>query len=139
VLTPPDDANPALFDDGQLDPAALPEPAVVATVLASAPVYLNFNSRLISVTQDHPVPEAAPSAALVQLGGRIRAARATQLAQAAELAALQARSETLLRRWYEAGVLACSGEVADAEGRMARVESAVRRKERAAREQEGGL
>jgi hypothetical protein len=99
-------------------------------------LYSSFAPALTAAIRDHPVPEASHSEALVQLGGRIRAVRTTQVAQAAEAATLRARSEAAIRWWYEAGVLTCSDAMADAEGRLEKVEGAMRRRERAAKARE---
>lgn len=56
---------------------------------------------------------------------------ATQLAQAAEIAELRARSEDVIRRWYEGDVLGYSNFVAGVEGRVERAERSVRRVEKA--------
>lgn len=55
---------------------------------------------------------------------------ATQLAQAAEIADLLARSEAVVRRWYKHDVMGYSDFVAGVEGRVERVERAVRRVEK---------
>jgi hypothetical protein len=59
----------------------------------------------------------------------MRAIEAIQAAQAAEMAELRARSEVALRAWYEGSVMARSQFMADVEGRVQRVEQAVRRVE----------
>jgi hypothetical protein len=56
---------------------------------------------------------------------------ATQLAQEEEIAALRARSERVVRAWYEGRVLRYGECVADVEGRVEKVERGVRRRERA--------
>ncbi|KAJ3575218.1 hypothetical protein NPX13_g4105 [Xylaria arbuscula] len=58
----------------------------------------------------------------------------TQLAQAAEIAELRARSEVAVRRWYEHDVMGYSDFVAGVEGRIERVERATRRLEKAREE-----
>ena len=54
---------------------------------------------------------------------------ATQLAQEAEIAELRARSEQVIRAWYESRVLGYGNFIADVEGRVEKVERAVRRTE----------
>lgn len=54
---------------------------------------------------------------------------ATQLAQEADIAELRARSESLVREWYEDRVLGYGNFVADVEGRVEKVEKTVRRVE----------
>lgn len=65
---------------------------------------------------------------------RMKAVEATQLAQSAEIAALRARSEVVLRRWYERGVMGYSSFLAGVEDRMEVVERDIRRTERAQEE-----
>jgi hypothetical protein len=60
----------------------------------------------------------------------MKAIEATQIAQAAEIADLRKRSETVIRSWYETGVLDNSRTMADLESRVAIVERQVRRAER---------
>lgn len=108
----------------QLDPAA-----VRAIVLASASQYHGTASALAAVTQDVPVPDPALSASLVATAPRARAIEAMQRAQTAEVAELRARSERVVRAWYEGRVLKYSKFVADAEGRVQDVEKTVLRAE----------
>ena len=54
---------------------------------------------------------------------------ATQLAQENEIAELRARSENVIREWYESRVLGYGNFIADVEGRVEKVERAVRRAE----------
>jgi len=56
---------------------------------------------------------------------------ATQLAQAAEIAELRARSELVVRQWYENGILAYSDFIAGVESQVEKVEQVVRRAEKA--------
>jgi len=65
---------------------------------------------------------------------RMKAVEITQLAQCAEIAALRARSEVVLRRWYERGVMGYSSFLAGVEDRMEVVERDIRRIERAQEE-----
>jgi hypothetical protein len=60
----------------------------------------------------------------------MRAIEATQLAQAAEISELRARSEEVVRGWYEGPFLQRSQHLAEVEGRVERVERNVRRAER---------
>jgi hypothetical protein len=75
---------------------------------------------------------------MVSLLPRMKGLEAAQLAQEAEVAELRARSERLMRAWYEGGVLRCGEQLAELEGRVERVEKGVRRaegrRERAAQE-----
>ncbi|KAH8167971.1 hypothetical protein CIB48_g240 [Xylaria polymorpha] len=70
------------------------------------------------------------SAGLAALLPRMKGIEATQLAQAAEIADLLARSEAVVRRWYKHDVMGYSDFVAGVEGRVERVERAVRRVEK---------
>lgn len=88
------------------------------------------------MTSDTPVPDPKLSADLVALLPRLKGIEATQLAQEAEIAELRARSERVVRGWYEGRVVGYGGFVADIEGRVERVERKVRRAE-ALREKEG--
>lgn len=60
----------------------------------------------------------------------MKAIETTQIAQAAEIADLRKRSETVIRSWYETGVIDNSRTMADLESRVAIVERQVRRAER---------
>ncbi|KAL0937166.1 nuclear distribution protein [Colletotrichum truncatum] len=110
-------------------PIQLGPEAVQATVLASAASFPATASSLTSVN-DCPIPEPSQSAALASLVPRMRGIEATQIAQAAEMAQLRARSEEVLKSWYQQGVLGASDFVADVESRVERIERRVRRAER---------
>lgn len=102
-------------------------------VLAAAPAYAATASALTAVA-DTPVPDPALSAGLAALAPRMRGLEATQAVQAAEIADLRRRSEALVRRWYERDVVGYAHSVAAVEGRVARVETAIRRAEKAREE-----
>ncbi|EMR68049.1 hypothetical protein MGN70_013246 [Eutypa lata] len=108
----------------------LPPDAIRAIVLAAAPSFPAAASALTTAVADTPVPDPALSASLAALLPRMRGVEVTQRAQAAEIAELRARSEVLVRRWYEGRVLATSEFVARVEGRVERAEMRVRRAER---------
>ncbi|GKT42791.1 uncharacterized protein ColSpa_02972 [Colletotrichum spaethianum] len=110
-------------------PTQLAPEAVQATVLASAASFPATASSLTSVN-DCPIPEPSQSAALASLVPKMRGIEATQIAQEAEMAELRARSEEVLKSWYQYGVLGASEFVAEVEGRVERVERRVRRAER---------
>jgi hypothetical protein len=55
---------------------------------------------------------------------------ATQLTQEAEIADLRARSERVMRAWYEGRVLRYGQFVTEAEGRLEKTELGVRRLEK---------
>ncbi|TEA14586.1 hypothetical protein C8034_v003322 [Colletotrichum sidae] len=124
LFQPPAPSDPPL----QLGPEALQ-----ATVLAAAASFPATASSLTSVN-DCPIPEPSQSAALASLIPRMRGIEATQMAQQAEMAELRARSEEVLKAWYQTGVLGVSEFVADVEGRVERVERQVRRAEREVQE-----
>ncbi|ORY54712.1 uncharacterized protein BCR38DRAFT_462193 [Pseudomassariella vexata] len=130
-------AHPALFDppasSSPNPPPSLSPEAQRSIVLASASAYPTTASSLTSIS-DTPIPDAALSAHLAALLPRMKGVEATQMAQAAEIAELRARSEKLVRAWYEGGVMGYSDFVAGVEGRTQKVERAVRRAERARHE-----
>lgn len=136
----PDRSHPTFFtspsSSDPLPPAQLDVAAQRATVLSFASAFPGTVSALTAVTSDVPVPDPALSAELAALLPRMKGLEAVQLAQEAEVAALRARSEAVVRRWCEAQVVRYGGFVADVEGRVEGVERAVRRAERA-REAEG--
>ncbi|KAF4592368.1 nuclear distribution protein [Ophiocordyceps camponoti-floridani] len=110
-------------------PTQLSTAAIRSIVLASASAYPATLSALTAV-KDSPVPDPSHSAALISAAGRIKAIRATQLAQAAEMAQLRRRSEVLVRHWYECRLLPCSQFMADVDGRVRVLERHMRRIER---------
>ncbi|KAF6821113.1 nuclear distribution protein [Colletotrichum plurivorum] len=110
-------------------PIQLGPEAIQATVLASAASFPATASSLTSVN-DCPIPEPSQSAALASLVPKMRGIEATQIAQEAEMAELRARSEEVLKNWYQQGVMGASEFVADLEGRAERIERRVRRAER---------
>ncbi|KKF96639.1 hypothetical protein CFO_g1037 [Ceratocystis platani] len=73
----------------------------------------------------------AQSAALLQHIDRMRVVEAIQQSQAVEIAELRARSENLVRAWYQGALLSGSARLAAVEGRAQKVEAKVRRAERA--------
>ncbi|TPX11061.1 uncharacterized protein E0L32_007922 [Thyridium curvatum] len=112
-------------------PSQLSPEALRATVLACASSYPSAASALTAVINDTPIPDPALSASLAALIPRMAGIEATQLAQEAEIAELRARSEELVRGWYQGRMLGYSQSVADVEGRFEKVEQAVRRAEKA--------
>ncbi|KAI1198259.1 hypothetical protein F5X97DRAFT_152537 [Nemania serpens] len=125
-------SNPTLF---QSPPASQPPPelsleALRAIVLSAASSYPATASALTAIS-DTPIPDPAHSASLAALLPRMKGIEATQLAQAAEIAELRARSEAAVRQWYKHDIMGYSDFVASVEGRIERVERAVRRTEKA--------
>ncbi|OTA62642.1 hypothetical protein K449DRAFT_422169 [Hypoxylon sp. EC38] len=114
-------------------PSELPIDALRSIVLAAASSYPATASALTAIS-DTPVPDPADTATLAALLPRMKGIEATQLAQAAEIAELRARSEAVVRRWYERDVMAYSSFIAGVEGRVERAERTVRRIERARNE-----
>ncbi|KAK4227395.1 hypothetical protein QBC38DRAFT_443804 [Podospora fimiseda] len=110
--------------------------AVRATVLSYASQFPSTVSALSAVTGDTPVPDAKLSAELASLVPKMKGIEATQLAQEAEIAELRARSERVVKAWYEGGVLQYGRSIADAEGRLEKVERGVRKVVRARAEEE---
>ena len=88
-------------------------------------------SALSAATVDSPVPDPTLSASLVALAPQMEAVAATQREHEGEIAELRARSEKLVRKWYEGRALGYSRFVADVEGRVELVEQSVRRTEKA--------
>ncbi|KAL2192780.1 hypothetical protein P885DRAFT_46920 [Corynascus similis CBS 632.67] len=129
-------ANADMDISASLPPTQLSPEAVRATVLSYASAFPTTASALAAATADTPIPDAKQSVALAALAPRMRAVEALQHAQEAELSSLRARSERAVRAWYEGGVLRCGAQLADAEGRLERVERGVRRAERARVERE---
>ncbi|KAI5867548.1 hypothetical protein GGS23DRAFT_592854 [Durotheca rogersii] len=110
-------------------PSELSADAVRAIVLAAASSYPATASALTAIS-DTPVPDPAQTAALAALLPRMKAIEAIQLAQAAQVAELRARSEAVVRRWYERDVMGYSSFVAGVEGRVERAERHVKRIEK---------
>ncbi|KAK8061719.1 hypothetical protein PG994_008085 [Apiospora phragmitis] len=125
-------AHPDLFDPPRSSSAQppseslLPPDALAQMVLAAAPAYPATASALTSIA-DTPRVAAA-------LLPRMKGIEAAQAAQRAEMAELRARSEAAVRRWYEQSVVGYADFVANAEGRIERVERGVRRVEKAREE-----
>ncbi|KAI1263455.1 hypothetical protein F5Y18DRAFT_129210 [Xylariaceae sp. FL1019] len=111
-------------------PLELSEEALRAIVLSAAASYPSTASALTAMS-DTPIPDPAHSATLAALVPRMRGIETTQLVQAAEIADLRARSEAIIRDWYERQVMGYSTFVAGVETRVERVERAVRRAEKA--------
>ncbi|RYP41981.1 hypothetical protein DL767_000612 [Monosporascus sp. MG133] len=112
-------------------PSTLLPPEAVRSVVLSAASSFPATASALTAVSDTPVPDPALSAGLAALLPRMRGVEAAQLAQAAEIAELRARSEVVVRRWYERRVLDYSDFVADVESRVEKAERAVRRAERA--------
>ena len=128
----PDKAHPSLFQPPQPadPPTDLSIEAIRSTVLSFATAFPGTASALTAVTTDTPIPDASASASLAALLPRMRGLEALQKAQEAEISELRARSEAVLRTWYEGRVLRYGSWVADVEGRVETVERGVRRAER---------
>lgn len=127
-----DKAHSSLFQPPSADspPTELSPEALRATVLSYASSFPPIASALTAVTSDTPVPDPKLSAELASLLPRMKAVEATQLAQEADIAELRARSERVMRAWYEGRVLRYGQFVADAESRFEKAETAVRRAQR---------
>ncbi|KAK7418654.1 hypothetical protein QQZ08_000131 [Neonectria magnoliae] len=110
-------------------PSQLSTDAVQSIVLASASSFPSILSSLTAI-KDSPIPDPSESTILIALGGRMKAAEATQVAQLAEMAELRRRSERIIRSWYESGVLQNSSLMAGLESRVEMVERQIRRAER---------
>ncbi|KAI1810833.1 hypothetical protein GGS20DRAFT_152409 [Poronia punctata] len=128
-------SNPTLFHPS---PASQPPPelsleSLRAIVLSAASSYPATASALTAIS-DTPVPDTAHSASLAALLPRMKGIEATQVAQAAEIAELRARSELVVRQWYEQGMLTYSDFVAGVEDKIEKAERTVRRAEKAREE-----
>jgi hypothetical protein len=124
-----DKSHPSLFQPAEPGtvPSQLSPEAVRATVLSFAASFPSTSSALTSVTSDTPVPDPTLSAELASLLPRMKGVEAMQLAQEAEIAGLRARSERVMHAWYECRVLQYGNFLADVEGRVEKVERAIRR------------
>lgn len=126
-----DKSSPDLFHapEPSEPPTQLPLDALQSIVMASAP---SFPATLSSLTaiKDCPIPDPSASAAMVALTERMKIIEATQLAQASELAELRNNSEKVLRSWYENSSVVNAQLLADKEGRVAKAEKQLRRRER---------
>ncbi len=129
-----DKTHPSLFQPPSTDsppPTELSPEALQATVLSYASSFPSIASALTAVTSDTPVPDPKLSAELASLVPRMKGVKAVQLAQEADIAELRARSERVMREWYEGRVLRYGQFVADVEGRVEKAEMATRRAQRA--------
>ncbi|KAK3695751.1 nuclear distribution protein [Podospora appendiculata] len=126
-------AYPSLFQPPAPDsppPTELSAEALRATVLSYAASFPSTASALTAITSDTPVPDPKLSAELASLVPRMKGVEATQLAQEADIAELRARSERVMRAWYEGTVLRYGDFMAGVEGRFEKLERAVRRTEK---------
>ncbi|PGH09995.1 hypothetical protein GX51_00261 [Blastomyces parvus] len=110
-------------------PTSLSQQALTSIILSYASAFPETASRLTSL-KDLPIPAASLSTSLIELQPRLDRLAAVQEEQAAEIAALRARSALVAERWVEVGVLGGSEVWAEWEGRIERVERGVRRLER---------
>ncbi|KAK1758016.1 hypothetical protein QBC47DRAFT_132185 [Echria macrotheca] len=134
-------SHPSLFQPPSLNsppPTELSSEALRATVLSYASSFHSIASALTAVTTDTPVPDPKLSAELASLIPRMKGLEAIQLAQEADIAELRARSERVMRAWYEGRVLRYGQFVAEAETRFEKVETGIRRAQRA-QEQESAI
>ncbi|KAL2886075.1 hypothetical protein HOO65_070537 [Ceratocystis lukuohia] len=125
-------AFPSLFHTSNPSepPVQLSLNELQSIVLAAASSFPATSSAL-SAINDTPIPDPAQSAALLQHIDRMRVVEAIQQSQAVEIAELRARSENLVRAWYQGALLSGSARLAAVEGRAQKVEAKVRRAERA--------
>ncbi|KAI2782042.1 hypothetical protein F4815DRAFT_443494 [Daldinia loculata] len=114
-------------------PSELSPEALRAIVLAAASSFPATASALTAIS-DTPIPDPAHTATLAALLPKMKGIEATQIAQAAEIAELRARSEVVVRQWYEHNVMSYSNFVAGVESRVENAERVVRRVERARNE-----
>ena len=122
----PDLFTPSSQSEHEL-PSTLDPGAAAAIVLAHASAFPETASRLTSL-KDLPVPPAAKSALLVELGPRVEEARRVQERQSREVSELRIRSARVVERWV--GLQVGMGECwVEWEKRMGDVERDVRRVE----------
>lgn len=122
----PDLLTPGSQSDRDI-PSTLDPGATVAIVLAHASAFPETASRLTSL-KDLPVPDAAKSALLIELGPRIEEARKVQERQIKEVSELRIRSARLVEKWV--GLQVGTGDCwAEWEGRLNDAERGVRRVE----------
>ncbi|KAI1645079.1 uncharacterized protein F4817DRAFT_344871 [Daldinia loculata] len=114
-------------------PSELSPEALRAIVLAAASSFPATASALTAIS-DTPIPDPAHTTTLAALLPKMKGIEATQIAQAAEIAELRARSEVVVRQWYEHNVMSYSNFVAGVESRVENAERVVRRVERARNE-----
>ncbi|KAJ6002020.1 Nuclear distribution protein RO10 [Penicillium canescens] len=109
-------------------PQGLTTQTLTSIILSYATAFPETASRLTSLN-DLPVPDAASSAALIELQPQLDRLARTQAEQAATISELRVRSARVLQRWYDVGLVG-SGECwAEWEGRLEDVEREVRRRE----------
>lgn len=127
-----DKSYPTLFQASSASqpPPELSEDALRAIVLSATSSFPAIASALTAMS-DTPIPDPSQSVGLAALQPRMKGIEATQLAQAAQIAELRMRSEAAVRKWYEQDVMGYSSFVAGAEGRLQRVEQALRRTQKA--------
>ncbi|TKA78442.1 hypothetical protein B0A49_01129 [Cryomyces minteri] len=119
-------------------PSTLSTSELTSIILASAPLFPTTSSRLSSIINDTPIPDAASSATLVSLQPRLTDLELRrQEEQAQEIAELRKRSAKVLERWYELSALGAGECWSEWEGRLAAVEQSVRREENARTREEG--
>ncbi|CAJ2504178.1 Uu.00g115720.m01.CDS01 [Anthostomella pinea] len=120
-------SQPSLFQPppSSQPPLDLSQDAIRATVLAAATSYPAIASSLTSIA-DTPIPDPAQSANLAALAPRMRGIEAIQLAQAAEISELRARSEIAVRQWHAYDVMGYADSMARVEGRIEMVDRAIK-------------
>ena len=122
----PDLFGPASPSDHEI-PSTLDPGATAAIVLAHASAFPETASRLTSL-KDLPVPPAAKSATLVEIGPRVEEAKRVQERQVRQVGELRVRSARLVERWV--GLQVGMGECwAEWEERMVVAERKMKRAE----------
>lgn len=129
-----DDRFPDLFTPNPAPPHSEGIPDTLSTqnlvsiILSYTTAFPETASRLVSLN-DHPIPDASTSAALIALQPRLDALAGVQDEQVREVAELRVRTARALQRWYEVGVVGEGECWAEWEGRLEDVEREVRREE----------
>lgn len=130
AYTTTDDQNTPLFhpEPNTTIPEGLTPQTITSIILSYASSFPETSSRLTSLN-DLPIPDAASSAALIDLQPALDRAATKQAEQAAAISDLRVRSARVLQRWYEVGLVGSGEAWAEWEGRIEGVEREVRRRE----------
>jgi hypothetical protein len=118
---------PDIFSNTELylDPLAIDTARKLSTILASASLFPQAASRLISVN-DTPVPTAELSSELINAGAGLAKLEMLQNEQSQEITALRQRTAAVLQRWYSIDILQTGEYWANLEDRVEVVERSIR-------------
>lgn len=118
----------SLYLPSQADspPTDLDTASVVSIIKASASLYSETSSRLMSVT-DLPIPSTHLSALLISLQPQVAKLGVVQSHQYDEILRLREKSAALMERWYYMNILPVGEAWAKLETRVRQVEQKIRR------------